>query len=154
MYLILCISGDTLVASSDTLQIETIFSGIFLNGPFILCRNCVALPQCNVLHRNCDVTALWCHMKVKLILIWNDVMLQWLAAESNQYTSTTTQWNVRMNRPLGTLTIKRNSCSSSLGLCRAPHVPCTQWSNYTAKLLFQSPIYAALWLHGDWTMTV
>ena len=42
-------------------------------GPSILCRNCVALPHCTLLHRNCDDTALRCRMKVKFILTWNVV---------------------------------------------------------------------------------
>ena len=49
--------------------------------PVILYRNCVALPHSTLLHRNCDVTALWCRMKVKFILTWNAVKLRWLAAE-------------------------------------------------------------------------
>ena len=27
--------------------------------------NCVAFPHCTLLHRNCNVTALWGHMKDK-----------------------------------------------------------------------------------------
>ena len=63
------------------------YSTFILYGPFILCRNCVVLPHCTLLHRNCDVTALilLCCMKVKFILTWNAVMLWWLAAESNWY---------------------------------------------------------------------
>ena len=71
-----------------------------LKGPFILRCNCVALPQCTLLHRNCDVTALWCRMKVNFILTWNAVKLWWLAAESNQYISTATQLRCSMNEPL------------------------------------------------------
>ena len=37
-------------------------------GLLILCHNCVALLHCILLHRNCDVTALWCCMKVKFFL--------------------------------------------------------------------------------------
>ena len=55
-------------------------------GPFRLHGNCIALPHCSVLHRNCDVAALWCHLEVEFILTWNAVKLQWLAAESNRYT--------------------------------------------------------------------
>ena len=33
-------------------------------GPFILRSNCVALQHCTLLHRNCNVAALWCGMKV------------------------------------------------------------------------------------------
>ena len=68
-------------------------------GPFILRLNCVALPHCTLLHRNCDVTALRCLMKVKFILTWNVAMLRWLAAESNQYISTATQLGCSMNGP-------------------------------------------------------
>ena len=68
-------------------------------GPFILHRNCVALQHCTALHRNCDVTALWCHMKVKFILTWNAVMLRWLLAESNQYIGTATQLRCSINGP-------------------------------------------------------
>ena len=59
--------------------------------PFILHCNCVALPHCILLRRNCDVTALRCRMKVKFILTWNGVKLGWLAAESNRYIGTATQ---------------------------------------------------------------
>ena len=65
-----------------------------------LCRNCVALSYCILLHRNCYVTALRCHMKDKLILTWNAVMLQWLVAESNRYIGTATQGNGIKNRLL------------------------------------------------------
>ena len=58
---------------------------VITKGPFILRCNCVALPHCNLLHRNCDVTALRCRMKIKFILTWNAVMLWWLTAESNWY---------------------------------------------------------------------
>ena len=47
-------------------------------------RNCVALPHCTLLHRNCDVIALQCRMKVKLIFTWNAVKLRWLAAGRKQ----------------------------------------------------------------------
>ena len=55
-------------------QVFALFKNIFLRnrslskGPFILHHNCVALPHCTLLHTNCDVTALRCRMKVKLIL--------------------------------------------------------------------------------------
>ena len=39
-----------------------------LKGPFILRYNCIALPQCTLLHRTWDVSTLRCCMKVKLIL--------------------------------------------------------------------------------------
>ena len=50
-------------------------------GPFILRHNCVSLSHCTciLLHRNCDVTALRCRMKVKFILTWHAVTLRWLA---------------------------------------------------------------------------
>ena len=44
-------------------------------GPFILHRNCVELSHCILLHRNCDVTALQCRMKVNsfwLEILWCD----------------------------------------------------------------------------------
>ena len=70
-------------------------------GPFILHRNCVALPHCTLLHRNCDVTALRCRMKVKFISTWNAVMLRWLAAERSWHIDTATQLRCTcsMNRP-------------------------------------------------------
>ena len=36
--------------------------------PFTLHRNCVALPHCIALHRNCGITALQCGMTVRFIL--------------------------------------------------------------------------------------
>ena len=62
--------------------------------------NCVVLPYCTLLHRNCNVTALHCHMKVKFILTWYVVMQWWLAAESSWYISTETQLGCSMNGPL------------------------------------------------------
>ena len=71
---------------------------------FILCSNCVALLHCTLLHRNCDVkywcSWTWCCMKVKFILTWNAVMLQWLAAESNWYINIATQLQCVVNGPL------------------------------------------------------
>ena len=73
-------------------------------GPFILLHNCVLLPHCTLLHRNCDVTALPCRMKVKLILTWSAVNLWWLAAESNWYIGTATQLRCSMTRQKLTVT--------------------------------------------------
>ena len=36
----------------------------YFQGQFILRRNCLALPHCTILHRNCDYIALQCSMKV------------------------------------------------------------------------------------------
>ena len=60
----------------------------------------LTLSHCTKLHRNYDVTPLLCRMKVKFILTWKAVMLQWLAAESNRYIGTATQLRCRMNGPL------------------------------------------------------
>ena len=82
-------------------------------GPFILHCNCIVL-----LHRNCDVTALLCRIKVKFILTRNVVMLRWLVTESNQYIGTATQLQCSMNGPLVWKTerfmrINLDSCSLS-----------------------------------------
>ena len=45
----------------------------------------VVLLHCTVMHRNCDVTALWYYIKFTFFFTWNAVKLRWLAAESNQY---------------------------------------------------------------------
>ena len=79
---------------------ESIDSCHITKGPFILRRNCTVLPHCTALHRNCNVTALRCRIKVKFILTQNAVMLQWLAAESNRYIDTATQLQCSMNGPL------------------------------------------------------
>ena len=68
--------------------------------PFILRRHCVALPCCTFLHRNCDVTVLRSRMKVEFIITWNEVLVRWLATESNSYIGTATQRNVSKNGPL------------------------------------------------------
>ena len=75
---------------------------------------CVALPHCTRLHRNYDVTALRCRMKVKFILTWNAVKLRWLAAESNRYISTATQLQCSMNRTF-TVVGTKIICSMHLG---------------------------------------
>ena len=74
------------------LQVHSCYTAI------VLCW--VALPHCTILHRNCDVTALRCRMKVKFILTWNAVMLRWLASESTRYIGTATQLLCSMNGPL------------------------------------------------------
>ena len=79
---------------------ESMDSRHITKGPFILRCNCTVLPHCTALHRNCNVTALRCRIKVKFILTQNAVMLQWLAAESNQYIGTATRLQCSMNRPL------------------------------------------------------
>ena len=79
---------------------ESMDSRYITKGPFILRRNCTVLPHCTALHRNCNVTALQCCIKVKFILTQNAVMLQWLAAESNQYINTATQLQCSMSGPL------------------------------------------------------
>ena len=77
--------------------------------PTKLRRNCIALLHSTFLHRNCNVTALQCRIKVEFILTWNWVMLGWLSAERNQYIGTTTQcW--------GTLLVSKiESCGKGKG---------------------------------------
>ena len=48
-------------------------------GLFILRRNYVALPHCSLLHRTCEDTELWYHMKATFISPWNAVKLRQLA---------------------------------------------------------------------------
>ena len=71
-------------------------------GPFTLHRNCVGLPHCTFLHRNCDVFALRCRMKVKIHFSSCAMKLRCFAAESNQYIGTATQLRYSMNGPFGT----------------------------------------------------
>ena len=56
------------------------------------------LPHSTVVHRN--VTALWCHMIVKLILTWTMVKLRWLVTQNNRYIGTAMQLRCSMNGPL------------------------------------------------------
>ena len=61
---------------------------------FIQCRNCVALPLCTILHRNCNVTALRCRTKViHLNLKCGDL-------QQKVIDISTPQCNVSMNGPL------------------------------------------------------
>ena len=77
---------------------------------------CRTAPYC----RNCNVTALWCCMKVKLILTWNAVLLQWLAAESNWCIGTAAQLWCSMNGPLDLnwwSVVQTNELSNALQKC-------------------------------------
>ena len=103
------------------------------------------------LHRNCNVTVLRCRMKVKFILTWNVVML-WVAAESDQYIGTTMQLRCSMNGSLQhesfvaqpvlhnpTLTRKSDVLQDKIRVCATVCIESSIWKLVTNCCLKTSP---------------
>ena len=93
-------------------------------GPFILGRNCVALPHCTLLHRNCDVTALRCRMKVHFNLKCGEAVVTCGRKYCNRYIGTTTRLRCSMNMMNGpkmnlTFMRHRNAVTSQFLCSRA-----------------------------------
>ena len=101
---------------------------------FILCRNCVVLPHCTVLHRNCDVTALRCRVKVKLIL----TEMQWSCGDLPQKIIDISVW-------------QRNSSVVRPDLyCGAKHVlVCSCYRSECGNFLNESVHNFFLWIKRD-----